>query len=76
MNTTVNRRKFIASLSVIAAALPLGASAFDFIPSKGKGFNFMLLGDIHFDKLEHHDMDYLKLKYPNDIGQIQNYSRN
>lgn len=75
MNTTVNRRKFIASLSVIAAALPLGASAFDFIPSKGKGFNFMLLGDIHFDKLEHHDMDYLKLKYPNDIVQIQNYSR-
>lgn len=75
MKTTVNRRKFIASLSMIAAALPLGASAFNFIPSKGNGFNFMLLGDIHFDKLEHHDMDYLKLKYPNDIVQIQNYSR-
>lgn len=75
MTNLVNRRKFITSLSMVAAALPLGVSAFDFIPSKGKGFNFMLLGDIHFDKLEHHDMDYLKLQYPNDIGQIQNYSR-
>ncbi|MDB5004022.1 MAG: metallophosphoesterase [Mucilaginibacter sp.] len=35
----------------------------------------MLLGDLHFDKLMHHDMDYLKEKYPNDIQQIENYSR-
>lgn len=35
----------------------------------------MLLGDLHFDKLMHHDMNYLKEKYPNDIGQIENYSR-
>lgn len=75
MSTTVNRRKFIVSLGTIAAALPLGASAFDFIPSAGKGFNFLLLGDLHFDKLEHHDMDYLHANYPNDIVQIQNYSR-
>jgi UDP-2,3-diacylglucosamine pyrophosphatase LpxH len=72
---TVNRRKFITSLGVVAAALPLGASAFDFIPSPGKSFNFLLLGDLHFDKWEHHDMDYLKAKYPNDIVQIENYSR-
>jgi len=75
MSTTLNRRKFIVSLGTLAAALPLGASAFDFIPSAGKGFNFLLLGDLHFDKLEHHDMDYLHAKYPNDIVQIQNYSR-
>jgi len=75
MKDVLNRRKFLACMSVVAAALPLGSSAFNFIPSKGKAFNFMLLGDIHFDKLEHHDMEYLKLKYPNDIGQIENYSR-
>jgi predicted phosphodiesterase len=75
MTSNVNRRKFIASIGALAAALPLGASAFDFIPGKGSAFNFMLLGDIHFDKLEHHDMAYVKLNYPNDIVQIENYSR-
>ena len=73
--STLNRRKFITSMGTIAAALPLGASAFDFIPSRGDAFNFVLLGDIHFDKLEHHDMKYVKEKYPNDIVQIENYSK-
>ena len=73
--STYNRRKFIASLGALAAALPLGASAFDFIPSPGKSFHFLLLGDLHFDKWDHHDMNYLKEKYPNDIVQIENYSR-
>ncbi|MDB5229408.1 MAG: metallophosphoesterase [Chitinophagaceae bacterium] len=73
--STLNRRKFITSLGTLAAALPLGASAFNFIPSPGNGFDFLLLADIHFDKLEHHDMNYLKEKYPNDIVQIENYSR-
>jgi 3',5'-cyclic AMP phosphodiesterase CpdA len=71
----LNRRKFVTSLGMMAAALPLGASAFDFSPSPGKSFNFLLLGDLHFDKPEHHDMDYLRTKYPNDIVQVQNYSR-
>ena len=75
MNEQQNRRKFIVTLGTLAAALPLGASAFDFISSPGKGFNFLLLGDLHYDKLEHHDMAYLNAKYPNDLGQIKNYSR-
>lgn len=75
MKQELNRRKFIATLGTLAAALPLGAAAFDFIPSPGKNFGFLLLGDLHFDKAEHHDMDYLNLKYPNDLGQIKNYSR-
>ncbi len=75
MSQDLSRKKFIVSLGALAAALPLGASAFDFFPSRCASFNFMLLGDIHFDKLEHHDMDYVKLKYPNDISQIENYSR-
>ena len=71
----INRRKFLATISVLSAVLPLGASAFDFAPSKGNAFNFLLLGDLHFDKLEHHDMEYVRSKYPNDIVQIENYSR-
>ncbi|MBC6112483.1 metallophosphoesterase [Pedobacter sp. CCM 8938] len=75
MANELNRRKFITTLGTLAAALPLGASAFDFIPSPGKNFDFILLGDLHFDKLEHHDMEYIKTAYPNDLGQIKNYSR-
>lgn len=73
--TQLNRRKFIQSIGVLTAALPLGASAFDFVPSKGNGFSFVLLGDLHYDKLEHHDMEYVQKRYPNDIVQIENYSR-
>lgn len=45
------------------------------MPQSGRAFSFMFLGDIHFDKLSYHDPEYLKTKYPHDIGQIQNYSR-
>jgi predicted phosphodiesterase len=73
---TVSRRKFVASLGVLAAALPLGASAFDFIPSAGDSFDFLLLGDIHFDKLEHHNLDYVRTKFSEgDVTQVHNYSR-
>lgn len=71
----LTRGKFLRSVGALAAALPLGAAAFDFGASPGRGFNFMLLGDIHFDKPDHHDMDYVSAKYPNDIRQIENYSR-
>ena len=75
MKKDLNRRKFIATTGMFAAALPLGTSVFDFTPSPGEGFSMVLLGDLHFDKLEHHDMTYVKQEYPHDIGQIENYSR-
>ena len=34
-----------------------------------------LLGDLHFDRLEHHDMDWLAREHPNDVRQVENYSR-
>src|SRR5690349_25176578 len=71
----LTRGKFLRSVGALAAALPLGAAAFDFGASPGRGFNFMLLGDIHFDKPDLHDMDYVSAKYPNDIRQIEYYSR-
>ena len=74
--STINRRKFITSLGMLSAALPLGASAFDFIPSAGKGFNFILLGDIHFDDLSYHDLEYVRTKFSEgDVNQVHNYSR-
>jgi hypothetical protein len=41
----------------------------------GRHFSFLLLGDLHFDKLEHHDMAWVQKEKPNDIRQIENYSR-
>jgi predicted phosphodiesterase len=74
--STLNRRKFITSLGMLSAALPLGASAFDFIPSAGNDFNFILLGDIHFDDLSYHDLDYVRTKFSEgDVNQVHNYSR-
>jgi predicted MPP superfamily phosphohydrolase len=71
---TLKRRKFLQYLSVIGASLPFNGWAKKLSVSN-KAFNFIMLGDLHFDKLMHHDMDYLKEKYPNDITQIENYSR-
>jgi hypothetical protein len=70
-----NRRKFIASLFIIFVGIHFKGMAAALTQKKKNGFNFIFLGDLHFDKLMHHDMDYLKLKYPNDIVQIENYSR-
>ncbi|MET7000398.1 metallophosphoesterase family protein [Chitinophaga defluvii] len=75
MSHTMNRRKFATSLGMLAAMLPLGAAALNFTPSRGKGFHFVLLGDLHFDKLEHHDTGYVNAKYAGDWNQIRNYSR-
>jgi len=69
------RRMFLQYLSMAAAALPVPGFAKRVPASLDNSFNFVFLGDLHFDKLMHHDMNYLKEKYPNDIHQIDNYSR-
>jgi hypothetical protein len=34
-----------------------------------------VLGDTHFDRLAHHDMDWLRREKPGDVRQVENYSR-
>jgi hypothetical protein len=43
--------------------------------SSGQPFSFVLLGDMHYDRLEHHDMKWVKAEKPNDVSQIENYTR-
>lgn len=38
-------------------------------------YSFAFLGDLHFDRLGHHDMDWVKETHPGDIRQIKNYSQ-
>lgn len=59
----LSRRRLLAVGA--AFALPAGEGA----------FAFPLLGDLHFDRLEHHDMAWLEREKPNDVAQVRNYSR-
>src|SRR4051794_15367912 len=71
MPPLLTRRHFLqtTTLAAGAAALPLRAAE-----AKGD-FSFILLGDLHFDRLAHHDMGWLDKNKKGDLSQIQNYSR-
>ena len=65
-----SRRRFLQACT--AAALPgiVSPAAED-----GKPFSFILLGDLHYDSLAHHDLKWLQEHHAGDLSQIQNYSR-
>jgi hypothetical protein len=73
MNAPLNltRRDFLRTTAG-ALALPAIAAA---APTGGRPFSFVLLGDLHYDKLEHHDMAWLDKNKAGDLSQIRNYSR-
>ncbi|MBI3881785.1 MAG: metallophosphoesterase [Verrucomicrobia bacterium] len=52
------------------ALAPPGARA-----AAGRNFSFVLLGDLHFDRPEHHDWAWMKKEKPDDVRQSENYSR-
>lgn len=63
----MNRRRFLQTS--VAAVLVSRAQA------AGKAFSFVLLGDLHFDKPEHHDFEWVKEHSPDSVRQSENYSR-
>jgi hypothetical protein len=71
------RRAFLgtalaAGASLAATRPPLSTAA---TPAAPVRFSFVLLGDLHFDALAHHDMAWVEREKPNDVAQIKNYSR-
>ena len=42
----------------------------------GPAYSFVYLGDMHFDKMAHHDFEWVKADKPNDIVQIEGYVEN
>ena len=38
-------------------------------------YSFVYLGDLHFDKMAHHDLAWVKANMPNDLRQIEDYVR-
>jgi hypothetical protein len=57
-----------------------GVAALCFCPplvraGEEQNFSFPLLGDLHFDKLDHHDLPVLGREKPDDLRQVGDYSR-
>ena len=77
----LTRRRLIAGAAALpGAAFLTGISNSSLLaapaqtPAAGK-FSFVLLGDLHFDRLKDHDLEWLAKDKPGDLRQIQNYSR-
>jgi hypothetical protein len=68
------RRQFLIS-TFGAAALAGGGSFAIGAPESAGEWACPLLGDLHFDRLEHHDFVWLQRDHPGDVRQVQNYSR-
>ncbi len=39
-------------------------------------YSFVYLGDLHFDRKAHHDLEWVKATMPGDLRQIEEYDRN
>src|SRR5689334_1043298 len=71
----LSRRSFVKQAAATCAALgPAGNWALAAGEDVGD-CSFPLLGDLHFDRLEHHDHEWLAREHPGDVSQVQNYSR-
>jgi len=73
MNTPITRRRFLQLSAVGTVSLPL--APLTRAAEAAKSFSFVLLGDLHFDRLEHHDLAWLEKNKGGDLSQIKNYSR-
>ncbi|HUR58104.1 MAG TPA: metallophosphoesterase [Opitutaceae bacterium] len=77
MKTHLTRRAFLRTATTAAAGLALAPSLGRAAGTAGRPgrFSFVLLGDLHYDKMEHHDLAWLDRTHPNDLSQIRNYTR-
>lgn len=71
------RRDFLRTSAALGAGglLPSALRAAAPAPAGGT-FSFVLLGDLHFDRPEHHDMAWVRREKPADVSQINGYCRN
>ena len=75
----VYRRALIFSLSAVAAAVIQCFTGCCLNPGQATSgepdYSFVFLGDIHYDRAWHHDMEWVNKNHPNDTAQIHNYCR-
>lgn len=77
MTRKYSRRQLLAAAGGAALAMSGMTKAQGAMPKAAgdDGFDFVLVGDVHYDKLAHHDMTWLAKDHPNDVHQVQDYSR-
>jgi len=81
MHKLLNRRKFLGSSSGLIGLGIFNGPGSSLATTSGSSsagdsnWNFSLLGDLHFDHLDHHDFDWVKREHPKSVSQIENYSR-
>ncbi len=59
--SAISRRLFLQSTLGVTATLASGSNG---VSASGQSFSFVLLGDLHFDRLEHHDFGWLDKHHP------------
>jgi hypothetical protein len=82
----ITRRQFVKTATLTAAlvggfggvgarwATTLAADVGVSGPAAAPLYSFPLLGDLHYDKLAHHDMDWVRREKPDDERQMIGYS--
>ncbi len=79
----LSRREFIRTAAVGTAGLTLTqlpmarfALGDKREPEDKPLYRFVMLGDMHYDRVEHHDMKWVSDAHPGDVNQIKNYVLN
>jgi len=65
-------RKRIITIALVFC-IQIIAAALCAAQGQESGYSFVYLGDMHFDKMSHHDFEWVKAEKPNDIRQIEGY---
>jgi hypothetical protein len=66
----LSRRQFVAAAALATSTSLPGTSH---ASPASASWSFALLGDTHFDRLAHHDLEWLAKEHPGDVNQVQRY---
>lgn len=76
MKIKITRRRFIKNTALSTSGFAIGSNL---LAAKNKGesdpFSFVLLGDLHLDRLEDHNLELLAKENPRKVAQIEHYCR-
>src|SRR4051812_33531143 len=69
----LTRREFLRSATTAGMGLAFLPSHSPAAPAANGSFSFVLLGDLHYDRIEHHDMARVKQELPNILSSIPGF---
>lgn len=73
MHPHISRRRFLQTLAAGSAGLTLCPPLARATPPEA--FSFLLLGDLHFDRIARHNLEALQRDKPDDVRQVREYNR-